>query len=149
MSYAQFENAPPLRGGAEEEDAPGSEAPGGDANVETDPEESLASRERRARDVYERALRSLKETQPDAKEERVMLLEAWRAFEASAADGDVERVEKKMPRRVKRKRAIFADDGAPAGQEEYYDYIFPEEQGAAPNLKILEAAYAWKKRRTE
>ena len=109
----------------------------------------MASRERRARDVYERALRSLKETQPDAKEERVMLLEAWRAFEAGAAEGDVERVEKKMPRRVKRKRAIFADDGAPAGQEEYYDYIFPEEQGAAPNLKILEAAYAWKKRRTE
>ena len=66
-----------------------------------------------------------------------------------AADGDAARVEKKMPRRVKRKRAIFADDGAPAGQEEYYDYIFPEEQGAAPNLKILEAAYAWKKRRTE
>ena len=89
------------------------------------------------------------ETQPDAKEERVMLLEAWRAFEAGAADGDAARVEKKMPRRVKRKRAIFADDGAPAGQEEYYDYIFPEEQGAAPNLKILEAAYAWKKRRTE
>ena len=149
MSYAQFENAPLLRRGAEEEDAR-DEAPGGDdANVETDPEESLASRERRARDVYERALRSLKETQPDAKEERVMLLEAWRAFEAGAADGDVERVEKKMPRRVKRKRAIFADDGAPAGQEEYYDYIFPEEQGAAPNLKILEAAYAWKKRRTE
>jgi crooked neck len=53
-----------------------------------------------------------------------------------------------MPRRVKRKRAIFADDGAPAGQEEYYDYIFPEEQGAAPNLKILEAAYKWKRQKT-
>ena len=124
-------------------------APAGVDPSAADPEESSANRERRARDVYERALLSLKETQPDAKEERVMLLEAWRAFEAGAADGDAARVEKKMPRRVKRKRAIFADDGAPAGQEEYYDYIFPEEQGAAPNLKILEAAYAWKKRRTE
>ena len=54
-----------------------------------------------------------------------------------------------MPRRVKRKRPLYTEDGAPAGQEEYYDYIFPEEQGAAPNLKILEAAYAWKKQRTE
>ena len=143
MSYAQFENAPLRRADADAGADAGAEA------LETDPEESLATRERRAREVYERALSSLKETQPDAKEERVMLLEAWRAFEAGAADGDAARVEKKMPRRVKRKRAIFADDGAPAGQEEYYDYIFPEEQGAAPNLKILEAAYAWKKRRTE
>ena len=151
MSYAQFENAPLFREGGDAEDdgeRAGAESRGVDPS-EADPEESSRNRERRARDVYERALLSLKETQPDAKEERVMLLEAWRAFEAGAADGDAARVEKKMPRRVKRKRAIFADDGAPAGQEEYYDYIFPEEQGAAPNLKILEAAYAWKKRRTE
>ena len=154
MSYAQFENAPLFlsEDGEDGEDDVERERAGAAAGVDpsaADPEESSANRERRARDVYERALLSLKETQPDAKEERVMLLEAWRAFEAGAADGDAARVEKKMPRRVKRKRAIFADDGAPAGQEEYYDYIFPEEQGAAPNLKILEAAYAWKKRRTE
>ena len=53
-----------------------------------------------------------------------------------------------MPRRVKRKRPIYTEDGTPAGQEEYYDYIFPEEQGAAPNLKILEAAYKWKRQKT-
>jgi crooked neck len=35
------------------------------------------------------------------------------------------------------------------GTEEYYDYLFPEEAGAAPNLKLLEAAYRWKKARTE
>jgi crooked neck len=57
-------------------------------------------------------------------------------------------VEKKMPRRVKRKRPIYTEDGTPAGQEEYYDYIFPEEQGAMPNLKILEAAYKWKRQKT-
>ena len=35
-------------------------------------------------------------------------------------------VEKKMPRRVKRKRPIVLDDGSrPGGMEEYYDYIFP------------------------
>ena len=102
---------------------------------------------RRARDVYERALSSLKENQPDAKEERVMLLEAWRAFEEGVGGGEIaRRVEKKMPRRVKRKRPIYTDDGTPAGQEEYYDYIFPEEQGAAPNLKILEAGTSGKAR---
>ena len=142
MSFAQFEAAP--MGGSDEEDESAAAA-----REAADPTENLESRESNARDVYTRALRSLKETQPDAKEERVMLLEAWRSFEAASTSGDVSAVEKKLPKRVKRKRAIFADDGAPAGQEEYYDYIFPEEQGAAPNLKILEAAYAWKKRRTE
>ena len=79
-----------------------------------------------------------------------MLLEAWRAFEEGVGGGDdrVAEVEKKMPRRVKRKRPIYTEDGTPAGREEYYDYIFPEEQGAAPNLKILEAAYKWKRQKT-
>lgn len=31
--------------------------------------------------------------------------------------------------------------------EEYFDYIFPDEAGAAPNLKILEAAYKWKRQK--
>ena len=37
------------------------------------------------RSVYERAYRSLREDQPDAKEEAVMLLEAWRNLERRAA----------------------------------------------------------------
>jgi hypothetical protein len=32
--------------------------------------------------------------------------------------------------------------------EEYTDYIFPDETGMAPNLKILEAAYKWKRQKT-
>ena len=72
-----------------------------------------------------------------------MLLEAWRAHEAETG-GDVAEVEKKMPRRVKRKRPLYTEDGAPAGQEEYYDYIFPDEKSAAPTLKLLAAAKAWK-----
>lgn len=32
--------------------------------------------------------------------------------------------------------------------EEYTDYIFPDETGRAPNLKILEAAYKWKRQKT-
>lgn len=83
-----------------------------------------------------------------------MLLESWRAFEANATgtpagtDGvppGVAAVEKKMPKRVKRKRVLLGDNGEEEGFEEYYDYIFPDEAGAAPNLKLLEAAQRWKR----
>ena len=85
------------------------------AAEEADPDEAAPARAARAVDVYKRALRSLRESQPDAKEERVMLLEAWRAHEAETG-GDVAEVEKKMPRRVKRKRPLYTEDGAPAGR---------------------------------
>lgn len=53
-----------------------------------------------------------------------------------------------MPRRIKRKRPITTTDGTPlGGMEEYYDYVFPEEAGAAPNLKLLEAAMRWKRQK--
>ena len=52
-----------------------------------------------------------------------------------------------MPRQVKRRRALRDGAGEEVGIEEYYDYIFPEEAGAAPNLKLLQAAYQWKKRK--
>lgn len=63
------------------------------------------------RSVYERAFRSLRESQPDAKEEALMLLEAWRAFEAAAGSGEtaVAAVERRMPKRVKRKRPVTDD----------------------------------------
>jgi crooked neck len=74
-----------------------------------------------------------------------MLLEAWRAFEAACGDAALLRaVDERLPKRVKRRRQLTSEDGTPAGMEEYYDYIFPEEGAAAPNLKILEAAYRWK-----
>mmetsp|Transcript_35189 Transcript_35189/g.67252 ORF Transcript_35189/g.67252 Transcript_35189/m.67252 type:complete len:729 (-) Transcript_35189:192-2378(-) len=143
MSYAQFEEEPmPEPEEEEDEDAP---AQNPDKQADEAPEVRLVS----ARGVFERAYRSLKETQPDAKEERVMLLEAWRAFEMRVGSSPeaMEAVSKKMPRRVKRKRAVTTEDGTPAGMEEYYDYIFPEEDANAPNLKILEAAYKWKRQK--
>ncbi len=42
--------------------------------------------------VYERAFRSLRENQPDAKEEAVMLLEAWRTFEANTVAAEQRQV---------------------------------------------------------
>jgi hypothetical protein len=37
----------------------------------------------------------------------------------------------------------------PCSYEEYYDYIFPEEEAKAPSLKILEMAQQWKKRKLQ
>lgn len=54
-----------------------------------------------------------------------------------------------MPKRIKRRRPITTDAGLEVGMEEYYDYVFPDEAGAAPHLKLLEAAYRWKRQRVD
>ena len=77
-----------------------------------------------------------------------MLLEAWKSFESTLPPefSQVADVKAKLPKRVKRKRSVADDDGRELGQEEYYDYVFPDDAGAKqPSLKLLEAAYAWKK----
>ena len=50
-----------------------------------------------------------------------------------------------MPRKVKKRRKAVTEDGTDAGWEEYYDYIFPDDQVAAPSLKLLALAKQWKK----
>lgn len=98
--------------------------------------------------MFERAYDSLRTSAPEQKEERAMLLEEWKETERNFEEfGDLSAVQRKLPRKVKRKRPITAEDGTPAGFEEYTDYIFPDETGMAPNLKILEAAYKWKKQK--
>jgi crooked neck len=60
--------------------------------------------------VYERANQSLHGA--NEKEQRVMLLEAWRDFETQYGDDkSVESVKQKMPRRIKKRRRVQADDG--------------------------------------
>ncbi|KAK4759983.1 hypothetical protein SAY87_023114 [Trapa incisa] len=98
------------------------------------------------RRVFERAVSYFRTSAPDLKEERAMLLEEWLNLESSFRElGDVSIVQSKMPKKLKRKRQIMTDDG-PAGYEEYIDYLFPEET-QAPTMKILEAAYKWKKQK--
>ncbi|KAK6054023.1 HAT repeat protein [Cooperia oncophora] len=100
-----------------------------------------------ARKVYERANRALESAE---KEERLMLLEAW--LEAEKKIGDInaiQKVEGMMPRRVKKRRQIQTEDGVDAGWEEYYDYIFPQDQAAKGSFKLLEAAARWKKQREQ
>ncbi|KAJ5098922.1 Pre-mRNA-splicing factor clf1 [Penicillium argentinense] len=74
--------------------------------------------------------------------QRVELLNAWRSFEhAHGSPDDIDKIEKQMPRRVKKRRKLEDDR-----YEEYMDYMFPADDKSAANLsKLLEKAHAWKK----
>lgn len=50
-----------------------------------------------------------------------------------------------LPRRVKKRRKVQGEDGSDQGWEEYFDYIFPEDEAAKPNLKLLAMTKMWKK----
>ncbi|XP_068639478.1 uncharacterized protein [Aristolochia californica] len=103
-----------------------------------------------ARGVFEKAFDYFRTSEPELKEERAMLLEEWLNVESGFGSmGDISLVQRKMPRKVKRRRAVAAEDDTRAGYEEYFDYIFPEEASGAPTLKILEAAYKWKKQKSD
>ncbi|KAI5748947.1 hypothetical protein M8J76_003514 [Diaphorina citri] len=97
-----------------------------------------------ARRVFERANQALKAS--SEKEERVMLLEAWKEFEAQHGDDESRaKLNSKLPRRAKKRVKTYNDEGVEEGWEEVFDYIFPEDEAAKPNLKLLEKAKAWKK----
>jgi crooked neck len=97
-----------------------------------------------ARRVYEKANDCQKNL--NDRDSRVLLLEAWRDFEKENGDEDsLEKVLKKMPRRVKKRQKIVSETGETEGWEEVFDYIFPEDELAKPNLKLLAAAKNWKK----
>lgn len=101
------------------------------------------------REVFERGYEDLKAQ--GKKEERLLLLEAWREAEAELLQrcggrlGEPEAVEKRLPRKVRMRRMATAEDGREMGWEEYYDYVFPDDQKKIGNLKILEKALLWKK----
>ncbi|KAI1240309.1 hypothetical protein IHE44_0008725 [Lamprotornis superbus] len=102
----------------------------------------------RCRQVYEEANRAMRSC--EEKEERVMLLEAWRSFEEEfGTQATKERIDKLMPEKIKKRRKLQAEDGSDAGWEEYYDYIFPEDTANQPNLKLLAMAKLWKKQQQE
>lgn len=128
ISYAQFEiNVPD-----EEEQQP-------EGGEDDDAEQPVSEEAKaRARTVFERALKSMNE---ERKAERVTLLNAWLAFEREhGAEGDVAKVEKQMPRKVRKRRKN--DEGE---WEEYVDYVFPvDEQQTADVSNFLAMAQAWK-----
>jgi len=102
-----------------------------------------------ARDVYREATDHLKDIGAE-KTERLMILEQWLEFEKKINDEvNLRYVKSQMPRRVKKRRQLTTDTGADAGWEEYWDYIFPEEEAAKPNIKLLEMAKKWKQTKEE
>jgi crooked neck len=131
ISFAHFElNVP-------DADA---EADAGDASEEDEELPVSQAAISRARALFQRAYARLKEL--GHKEERVALLQAWRAFEAEHG-GDKERkdVLDMMPQRVKKRRKLDDDSF-----EEYLDYVFPKDnEGAAKLGKLMEMAQMWKK----
>ena len=150
ISYAHFEiNVP-------EED---------EADEEQEDQPISEEAKQRARKVFERAYKSMKEK--DLKEEvrsspfpiphpayfgmtksltsppqRVALLNAWKSFESThGSPTDIENVDKQMPRKVKKRRKLDDDSF-----EEYMDYVFPaDDESAAKMSKLLQMAHQWKR----
>ncbi|KAH7369094.1 pre-mRNA-splicing factor CLF1 [Plectosphaerella cucumerina] len=93
----------------------------------------------RARQVFQRAHKGMRDK--DLKEETLTLLNAWLSFEKThGSQEDVDKVQKQMPRRVKRRRRLEDDSF-----EEYVDYIFPaDEQQSQGVSDLLAMARKWK-----
>ena len=125
INYARFEI-----------NVPDPDQPESDENDEQPVSEEA---KRRARKVFERAHDLFKSK--EMKEERVDLLNAWRSFEQMHGSAeDIEKIEKQMPRKVKKRRKIEEDRF-----EEYIDYVFPADDASAANMsKLLQMAHAWK-----
>ncbi|XP_045829075.1 pre-mRNA-splicing factor CLF1-like [Trifolium pratense] len=101
----------------------------------------------RARRVFEEALNYFRSSAPDLKEERAMLLDKWINLEVSSGElGDVSLVQSKLPKKLKKRRQVSTEEDGSSRIEEFIDYLFPEETQTT-NLKILEAAYKWKKQK--
>lgn len=117
-----------------------------DENEEEQEEEDEEGRavseeaKRRARRVFERAYKLLKEA--DMKEDRVALLNAWKSFESThGSPEDINKIESMMPTRVKKRRKLDDDSF-----EEYIEWQFPQddEGGAKLSLGLLQMAQKWK-----
>lgn len=98
-----------------------------------------------ARALFNKGYEALKSQ--GLKEERLLLLEAWRDAESAAlasADANsssnissseassrehLTAVEAKFPRKIKMRRPVMAEDGVTElGTEEYFDYVFPDDE---------------------
>ena len=90
-----------------------------------------------------------------------MILENWiKQEELLCNEERISELKKKLPTRVKRRRkinkksdntvditnnntGISEDINDADGWEEYYDYIFPDDEDQKKNLKILDYAIKW------
>ncbi|CEG63838.1 Putative Cell cycle control protein [Rhizopus microsporus] len=119
ISFAQFELSIPYEEGSDE-------------NVKN------------SRNIFAKAYDKMKEK--ELKEERVILLEAWKDFEENyGTDETKQAVQQKMPKVVKKRRQAKDSTEDNIIWEEYFDYIFPDDKVQSGPLKLLQMAQAWKK----
>jgi len=107
----------------------------------------------KARAVMENAYLYFK--QSGLKEERLLILENWISLEESNNDEKTtNELKKRLPTKVKRRRKINKNNesetlqeneiiNSEQGWEEYFDYIFPDDEDQKKNLKILDHAFKW------
>ncbi len=94
----------------------------------------------------------------------MILLETWRDIEKEKGDEEsLQKVVSKLPKKVIKQRRIKISDGETEeeaglslaccsffliwiylGWEEYYDYIFPDDEAGNRNMKLLQKARLWK-----
>lgn len=115
--------------------------PDDDVEDEDEDETSLSdASKQRVRAVFERGYKAMKEQ--DLKEERVTLLNAWKAFEnAHGGSEDQKKVHDQLPSKVKKRRKLDDDT-----YEEYMDWVFPaDNEGDKKLSNLLKMAEMWKK----
>ena len=111
----------------------------------------------KSRDIFDRAYKYFKEN--NLKEERLMILENWIKSEEQLEIEENEELIKKLymkrPEKVKKRRKVrkgYEEEGLDNnnemandedGWEEYYDYIFPDDEDNKKNFKILSHALKW------
>ncbi|CAI7594151.1 unnamed protein product [Penicillium palitans] len=112
----------------------------GEEGEEEEEEKSIAEDAiLRSRAVFSRAEKALKDK--GQTQDRVDILTAWQAFEQeSGSPEDIEKIDKQMPRSVKKRRKLGDDK-----YEEYMDFVFPADDQSAANLsRLLQKAHQWK-----
>ena len=95
--------------------------------------------------------------QQQQRDARALVAETALSLEREIGDpAAIAAAQARLPQRVRRRRALQAADGADAGWEEYWEYVFPGEDGdpaaaaaaaASPALRLLERARLWKRQR--
>lgn len=98
--------------------------------------EVLETAKVKTREVFEKALTHFKSK--DLKDERVVILEAFKKFEHVHGDADsISKIEKRQPTVIKKVKQL--EDGS---HQEYFDYVFPDDKKFS---KFLENAKKWAK----
>ena len=145
MSYARFEATPIV---VVDEDADEATIAAATAAAERDERECLESRQAKSTPSHERRAQRTQRRRPRRQRgascssslEILRIHPSSRILPGCRRQGEAP---KRGQAQALRRRPT---DGRKLGQEEYYDYVFPDDAGAKqPSLKLLEAAYAWKK----